>query len=197
MIFDHSVASNNPDPADLRGGKRANRRFVDWGTFFNLMDGTTRPNKMVDTKISSPLFNLLGFPAGDVVSLPQRNLLRHLTFKLPSGQRVAYAMGMDPMNADVFEDLKKYKVNLENSTPLWFYILKEAEVIASGVSLGPVGARITMEVFAGLLLGDNSSYLSQNPFWKPSLPCFEAYRTGKNFTIADLIKVAEGAVAIT
>jgi hypothetical protein len=196
LIFDHTANNASADPGDLRGGKRANRRFIDWGTFFNFMDGTMRPNKLVDTKISTPLFNLLGFPASEVVSLAQRNLLRHLTFKLPSGQRAAYAMGIEPMEADIFDDLKKYKVNLENSTPLWFYILKEAEVLAGGISLGPVGGRIVMEVFAGLLLGDKTSYLSQNPFWKPTLPAFEAYRTGKNFTIADLIKIAEGVVPL-
>jgi hypothetical protein len=99
-----------------------------------------------------------------------RNLLRQFTFSLPSSQRVAHAMRLTPLESDVFNDLKHYKVNFENSTPLWFYILKEAEVQQMGIRLGEVGARIVTEVFIGLLEGNNSSFLSQNPFWKPICP---------------------------
>ena len=190
-IFNSSLDPKLPDPDDLRGGCRAKRRFLDWHTFFNLGDGSTRPNKLIDTKLSTPLFQLPGMPGGEPVSLAQRNLLRQLTFKVPSGQRVANAMRMKHLDAGIFDDLKKHKLGLENSTPLWFYILKEAEVEQMGVRLGQVGARIVAEVFIGLLEGDNMSYLAQNPFWKPCLECFEPYRTGKHFTMADLIKIAE------
>lgn len=193
-IFDSSISYSSADPNDLRGGKRADRRFIDWHTFFNLGDGSVRPNKLIDTKISSPLFNLPGFT--DVDSLASRNLLRGLTFSLPSGQRVANAMRFQPMHADQFSELKHYKVNFENSTPLWYYILKEAEVQQMGLHLGDVGARIVAEVFVGLLDGDNASFLSQNPFWKPSLPCWESYRNNKHFTIADMIRIAEGNVSV-
>ncbi len=193
-IFDFSVSPSDADPNDLRGGKRSPRRFIDWHTFFNLGDGSTRPNKLIDSKLSSPLFQLPGFT--DVNSLASRNLLRGLTFSLPSGQRVAHAMSLKPMEADVFQDLKHYKLNFENSTPLWFYILKEAETQQMGIHLGEVGARIVAEVFVGLVEGDNTSFLKQNPFWKPSLPCWEPYRNNKNFTIADLIRIAEGKVPV-
>ncbi|HEV8082645.1 MAG TPA: heme peroxidase family protein [Chitinophagaceae bacterium] len=193
-IFDFSVSPSDADPNDLRGGKRSPRRFIDWHTFFNLGDGSTRPNKLIDSKLSSPLFQLPGFT--DVNSLASRNLLRGLTFSLPSGQRVAHAMSLKPMEADVFQDLKHYKLNFENSTPLWFYILKEAETQQMGIHLGEVGARIVAEVFVGLVEGDNTSFLKQNPFWKPSLPCWEPYRNNKHFTIADLIRIAEGKVPV-
>lgn len=196
-IFDHTQPAASPDPNDLRGGKRADRRFIDWGTFFNFQDGTMRPNKLIDTKMSTPLFDLLGFGAGDVTSLAQRNLLRALTFSLPSGQRVAHAMNLPILDEDVFANLKSYKVNFEKSTPLWYYILKEAEIEESGLRLGKTGATLVAEVFVGLLQGDNQSYLRQNPFWKPTLPCFESYRNGKDFTIADLIKIAEGSVPLS
>lgn len=191
-IFNPSLDPTLPDADDLRGGLRAPRRFIDWHTFFNLGDGSSRPNKLIDTKLSSPLFQLLGFSGSDPSSLAQRNLLRQLTFRLPSGQRVAHAMRQEPLENDVFDNFKKYKLNLEKSTPLWFYILKEAEVEEMGLRLGKVGARIVAEVFIGLLEGDNTSFLSQNPFWKPCLECFEPYRTGRHFTIADLVKIAEG-----
>ena len=194
-IFNSSLSYTDPDPNDLRGGKRSDRRFIDWHTFFNLGDGSVRPNKLIDTKLSTPLFNLPGFT--DMDSLASRNLVRGLMFSLPSGQRVANAMRFQPMQADMFPELKHYKVNFENSTPLWYYILKEAEVQQMGLHLGEVGSRIVAEVFSGLLEGDNSSYLSQNPFWKPCLPCWESYRNNKHFTIADFIRIAEGKVPVT
>ena len=33
--------------------------------------------------------------------------------------------------------------------------------------------------------------LPQNPFWKPCLDCFEKHRSGRDFTMADMIKLAE------
>ena len=78
-----------------RLGCRAPRRFVGWQTFFDFGDGEVKPNKKIDTKISTTLFNL---PLAAIAShdgptsLPQRNLLRHLTWQLPSGQRIARAV---------------------------------------------------------------------------------------------------------
>ncbi|HVG14628.1 MAG TPA: heme peroxidase family protein, partial [Chitinophagaceae bacterium] len=135
-IFNSSLDPSIVDPEDFRGGCRAARRFIDWHTFFNLGDGNTRANKLIDTKLSSPLFQLMGMPGGEPISLAQRNLLRQLTFKLPSGQRVAHAMRMEHLEADALDELKKHKLNLETSTPLWYYILKEAEVEEMGLRLG-------------------------------------------------------------
>jgi hypothetical protein len=65
---------------------------------------------------------------------------------------------------------------------LWFYILKESELKAEGKTLGPVGARIVAELFIGLLQGDPTSYLRQNPNWKPTLG------QSQDFKMADLLK---------
>jgi hypothetical protein len=57
---------------------------------------------------------------------------------------------------------------LSDDTPLWYYILKEAEVAPQrGARLGPVGGRIVAEVLIGLLDGDPTSYLRMEPTWKP------------------------------
>ena len=85
FIFDHA-GTGQADPVDLRGGARAARRFVGWQTFFDFGDGQVKPNKRIDTKLSTPLFDL---PLAAIAShdlptaLPQRTLLRHLTWKLP------------------------------------------------------------------------------------------------------------------
>ena len=110
MIFDPSQ-ENNLDPDDLRVVFRARRRFIGWQTFFNFGDGNVRPNKLIDTTISTPLFNLplAAIPANDSpaeppTSLPQRNLLRHITWQLPSGQSIAREMNVAALSS---ADLKK------------------------------------------------------------------------------------------
>jgi hypothetical protein len=190
-IFDTSLDHSVPDPDDLSGGKRAPRRFIDWRTFFDVgptpephkdLGPSPKPNKRIDTKLSSPLFELLSIPPNEPQSLAQRNLLRHLTFGLPSGQRVAKAMKIEPLSRQDLSDLKP--MGLDRDTPLWFYVLKEAELRAEGRTLGPVGGRIVAEVFIGLLQGDHMSYLRQDPDWTPNLG------QDQDFKMADLLAFA-------
>jgi hypothetical protein len=169
MVFD-PAGEGQLDPVDLRGGARASRRFIGWQTFFDFGDGEVKPNKKIDTKISSPLFDL---PLGAIAShdtpqsLPQRNLLRQLTWSLPSGQDIAKAMGVEKLTPDDLRELKPY--GFEKSTPLWYYVLREAELRADGLTLGKVGGRIVAEVLIGLIQSDPSSYLVQKPNWTPTL----------------------------
>ncbi|MBX9243549.1 peroxidase [Actinotalea ferrariae] len=185
LLFDATLAAD-PDPADLRGGCRAPRRFIDWQTFFDFGDDRARRNKLIDTTLSSVLFSLPGQPAGEEVSLASRNLLRSLALGVPSGQRIAAAMQFPALSGADLEDLQEY--HLENRTPLWFYVLREAEVQHGGRQLGSVGGRIVAEVIVGLLQGDSQSYLNQDPDWEPT------YGTGDGFATTDLLTAA-GVVA--
>jgi heme peroxidase len=193
FIFDPR-GEGQRDPIDLRGFSRAPRRFIGWETFFNF-GGTNaqhvRPNKRIDTRISTPLFNLplVTIPSGDPpTSLAQRNLLRHLTWGIPSGQALAQAMGQPPLLADSFPELRPLGVGLDSSTPLWYYILKEAQVINNGQHLAGVGARLCGEVFIGLLELDPTSYLAVNRNWRPTLPRRDG-STG-DFNMVDLLTFA-------
>jgi hypothetical protein len=171
LIFD--PAAGGADPSDLRGGARAPRRFVGWQTFYDFGDGQVKPNKLIDTKISTPLFDL---PLGAIAShdpptaLPQRNLLRHVTWGMPSGQRIARELGVDRLSRRDLHELSGLGANLDRSTPLWYYVLKEAELIEGGRRLGPVGARIVGEVIVGLLDLDPIGYRTIEPGWRPTLP---------------------------
>ena len=185
-LFLDLAAADPDDPADLRGGRRAPRRFIDWQTFFDFGDGRVRPNKLIDTKLSSVLFALLGQPEGEPTSLATRNLLRNLTMEVPSGQRVARAMQLPELAPADLADLAP--LSLDQRTPLWFYVLREAEMTAGGEHLGPVGGRIVAEVLIGLLNGDRQSYLRQDPDWTPT------YGTGGSFAMVDLLQAA-GVVA--
>jgi hypothetical protein len=179
------------DPADLSGAARAPRRFVGWQTFYDFSDGQVKPNKIIDTTISSPLFTLplrAIPPHTGPVALVQRNLLRHVTWSLPSGQSIAKAMGVKPLSPDHFSELASYGLGFESNTPLLYYVLREAGLTQTtqgtlvpfppptatttrgGLRLGPVGGRIVGEVILGLLKADSTSYLSAHPAWKPVLP---------------------------
>jgi hypothetical protein len=189
FIFD-PAGEGQSDPVDLRGGSRAPRRFIGWQTFFKFegsQAAEVRPNKVIDTRISTPLFHLpLGAIANGAppISLPQRNLLRHLTWSLPSGQAIANELKIPALSPTQLAELAQFGVGFEESTPLWYYILKEAE-LAGGARLTGVGARIVAEVFLALLMLDEGSFLYKK-FWKPSLPS----KVPKTFTMVDLLTYA-------
>ncbi len=191
FVLDDREDPSAADPNDLRGGKRAPRRFVDWQTFFDFGDGNFRPNKRIDTKLSSVLMELPGsrgpapgLPSDGVQSLASRNLIRHVNFGLPSGQAIARRIGVPVLTPAQLAELKSF--GMDRSTPLWYYILKEADVMEQGLRLGRVGSHIVGEVFIGLLKADPTSYLAARPGWKPELPSV----TSGDFRMTDLLTFA-------
>lgn len=173
------------DPDDLSGfGARSPRRFVDWNYLFDTGAGKHQPSDRIDTVLSGPLFELPFFVENnEISSLAQRNLIRGRTFDLPTGQDVARAMGELPLTPDELADVSDW--GFDEATPLWFYILREAQVYEDGQRLGPVGGRIVAEVLIGLLEGDRLSFVQADPQWQPSLG-----RTPGQFKMVDLLEVA-------
>jgi Animal haem peroxidase len=195
FIFD-PAQENVPDSEDMRGGSRAARRFIGWPTFFDfgvqpsLGNNPVRPNKILDTIISSALFRLPLFTiaSGDPpISLPERNLLRHLTWSLPSGQTIAKVMDVSSLSASEISEtgIGSIKRDFLFSTPLWFYVLHEALKREGGLRLGPVGGRIAAEVIIGLLRADGSSVMRQDRF-RPIIPV-----SGSKLRMVDILTFAE------
>jgi len=195
FIFDPALGEARGDREDLMGGARAPRRFIGWSTFFRFpgLEGDTRPNKRIDTNITSNLFDLPLFtiPSGDQpTSLPQRNLLRHLTWSISSGQAIASAMGIQALDKSELSDIGAVGrangvSNLDTSTPLWFYIFREAEHRAGSTTLGPVGGRICGEVIIGLLQSDPGSFLNKSGGFSPIVP-----KVGSQFRMIDFLTFA-------
>jgi hypothetical protein len=152
-----------------------------------------RPPRKIDTKLSGPLsaLPLSAVPEGDPTKeLAVRNTLRGKRVGLPSGQQVAKAMRV-PVLSNATLGLSN-DPGWGGEAPLWYYILKEAELPPyNGERLGPVGGRIMAETLVGLLQRDPNSYLYLDPSWKPTPPIANP-TTGK-FEFTDLLKYAGAA----
>ena len=156
----------------------------------NLGNPDARPPRKIDSLLSIPLSNLPGSavpPPDPTVQLAVRNNRRGKQVGLPSGQQVAKAMRVTALSNT---QLGLTDTRLGGEAPLWFYILKEAELLHNGQQLGPVGGRIMAETLVGLLQRDPNSYLYLDPSWKPQLP--SEFGAAK-FAFSDLLKFAGAA----
>ncbi len=139
--------------------------------------------KRLDTLLVNPLAQL---PAGtfggrgtnpsDIHrNLAFRNLTRANMVRLASGQQMAALLRVRPLTADqiVHGDggaslaglTDQQRAAVTTDTPLWFYILREAEL--NGGRLGAVGGRIVAEVFHRAMEGSRTSIVRE-PHWRPS-----------------------------
>jgi hypothetical protein len=99
---------------------------------------------------------------------------------LPSGESVAGAIGAEPLTAD---QVGLATHGWDGETPLWFYVLREADVRGDGDLLGPVGGGIVANVLIGIVRADPESFLSVDPNWTPTL----ADGDGSEFGIGRLL----------
>jgi len=151
-----------------------------------------QPSYRIDAFLVDPLGNLPEFEksGSPFASLAFRNLQRGVSMGLPSGQSVARMIGVAPAKVlsdkqlwtvrnegenlvpwdegKAFFDKPENKRWLAGAAPLWYYILKEAEIMHHGHHLGEVGSRIVAETLIGLAWNDHYSYLFQMPRWNPS-----------------------------
>jgi hypothetical protein len=175
---------------------------IEWALFFKGIEdngsatGSNRvqPSYKIDTLLVNPLSDLQHeFPnrfteLDQFPSLAQRDLIRGWRLQLPSGEAVAGAMGIgpsDPLAADLRAVAHVFPA-LANNTPLWYYVLAEAEEDFGGGQLGAVGGGIVMETMVGLLLADGQSFLRQNPLWAP----FPEFQQNGTFGMAEFVKAA-------
>ena len=181
------TGSARPEP--FNGGGTLTLPFnwvIEWGRFVD--KGDSLPDhfaRRIDTQLAPPLFDMINQISEENEGLPEqvkdilkrlavRNLLRGYQLALPTGQAVADALGVTRLTSDELRRGNSDAVNAAladggflEATPLWFYVLKEAEVRANGNSLGEVGSRIVVETLVGQLRADPGSYLNQDGGWSP------------------------------
>jgi hypothetical protein len=129
-----------------------------------------------------------------------RNLLRGFYLHLPTGEEAADWMGETPLTRKELT-AGPHKARLDDSdflgkTPLWYYILKEAEVLGFGPDgktpgnrLGPVGSRIVAETLFGLIRHSSISILKDTG-WRPTYGRLDPVSGERVFGIIDLIHSA-------
>jgi hypothetical protein len=162
---------------DLLGFRPVPReRAIDWTLFFDAPRATTAQRcKKIDGKLVRALIELPVAVTGeceieDYHSLAVRDLQRGQGVGLPSGESVARHMGIAPLTA---EQVGIASTDWHGETPLWYYILREADACAGGHQLGPVGGRIVAEVLVGLIDADQSSFRHNSHGWNSQITLSE------------------------
>src|SRR5262252_8897042 len=154
---------------------------VDWTLMF---DVSGRPPAQRAKKIDGRLpASLIALPVAltgaceveEFHSLAVRDLERGEGVGLPSGEAVAEAVGEHPLTRD---EVGVAATGWHGETPLWYYILREADARCGGHRLGPVGGRIVGEVLIGLLALDRSSVLHAPAKWQPRESLIELLTLG-------------------
>jgi len=166
-------------------------RVVDWAEFFDRPGhAPAQRAKKLDGRLCTSIMHLPLALTGDVDveafhSLGARDLQRGHAVGLPSGEAVARHIGATPLTR---QQTGLDSMGWDQETPLWYYVLKEAEAQSNGDRLGEVGGRIVGEVLVGLLDHDPTSFRAARPNWRPGL----SSRVAGTFTMADLLDFVDG-----
>jgi hypothetical protein len=168
----NSTSQPTPIFPDLIGFRPVTpERWVEWPRVF---DAPGRPPaeraKKIDGRLVGALIALPVALTGDgeveeFHSLAVRDLERGEGVGLPSGEAIARHTGEKPLAAD---EVGALKAGWHGETPLWYYVLREADVRCGGNRLGPVGARIVGDVLVGLLDLDETSVRHAPKDWQPA-----------------------------
>lgn len=191
-LFDPTTLGNGFEPLNTPDA------VVNWDVLVDTPgDNVVQQAEQLDTQMASLLLDLPFITEGES-SLATRNLLRGQVFQLPSGETIARAMEREESEieriSEAARELAGPEVNLENGTPLWFYVLVEAErkgretepgLFEEREGLGPVGARIVAETLYGLIELDDRSYLSTNRNWSPRRDGVGVTTLGEMLTYAE------------
>jgi hypothetical protein len=157
----------------------------------------------IDTSLANPLRSIPGFPRRED-NLAFRNLTRAGMVKLATGQQMTRFLhnrgvratkltsaqiraGRNGADLDGLTD--RQRAALLRNTPLWFYVLREAEL--NGGKMKGVGARIVAETFHRAMEGSRASIV-RDPTWRPTLG-----PNNRTFRMVDLLLFAfEGRKAL-
>jgi hypothetical protein len=183
LIFAFTGAAANPFLGNT--DVLPNNWAIQWDRFVD--KGSTLPDRFarkIDTRLVPPLFDMTNQvpnpapapPIADILKrLAIRNLLRGYALSLPTGQAIAQVLEVPVMTHDELQANNTPELNAAltnggflDATPLWYYVLKEAEVRSNGHALGPIGSHIVAETIIGQVRADPDSYANHPGGWSPS-----------------------------
>ncbi|PYS20574.1 MAG: hypothetical protein DMF72_20685 [Acidobacteria bacterium] len=189
--FSGSIGKNGEPP------RLTSDWIIDWRRFFDFTGFpkydpplTRNVASKIDTTLGFNLSRIPGFPpqslTGDRRLLTSRNLLRGFAVGLLSGEEIAGRIGEPELTADELGPGAAF----EGHTPLWYYILKEAETREQGKRLGKVGSRIVAETLVGLINASPFSLL-KDPAWQPITGRVDPATNKPIFEMVDLLDFAD------
>lgn len=154
--------------------------IIDWANFLSSNDAglVARP---IDPELARGLDDLVNESKPNLRSLAQRNLRRSYVLNLPTAQTIGVQLENDGVDVQALStpeigagpggvaiDANGYGTQ----TPLWFYVLAEAQARGGGQRLGPIGSVIVAETLLGLIATDPDSYWnaagSDDGRWHPA-----------------------------
>lgn len=157
------------DMPDVGGGPRhealPDNWIIEWDRFISSDQGL-RAARKIDTHLAPPLKDMVKEGAGVFKHLARRNLRRGYRLSLPTGQECIAAINaahpyaqLPVLDAAQVSEGREFMADegFDTQTPLWFYILREAE-LAGGNHLGPLGSTIVADTLVGLAIKDPDSY---------------------------------------
>ncbi len=188
QLFEFTGGATPPMPLPGGGGAESlpSHWPIDWSRFvFPVTEETPdRSARRIDTRLALPLRNLINEPEGAhavLKHLARRNLRRGHRLNVPTAQgciaalRDGYGIDTPQLSPDQIASGATAEAVLaggfEAHTPLWFYVLKEAETLSGGQSLGPLGSRIVADTIVGLVRHDPDSFWNAAPggqSWSPA-----------------------------
>ena len=145
-----------------------------------------RVARRIDTLLAPPLSSMINEPPGIFKQLAERNLRRGHRLNIPTAQAILATLGradepyggagIEPLTADELRSGATGPAvgegGFAEETPLWFYVLKEAEIRGGGERLGPLGSLLVADTLVGLAACDPSSFWHQagsdGGRWHPS-----------------------------
>jgi hypothetical protein len=197
--FSGLIGRDSEHPPKKNPPKLTSDWVINWRHFFDFKDfpiyelphARNNANK-IDTSFGFDLTKVPGFNhhglSEDRRPLPARNLLRGFHLGLMSGEQVAreLELGEDELTPAELQ----LPDGLAGQTPLWYYILKEAELKGHGDRLGKVGSTIVAETLVGLV--DASQYsILHDEAWDPPLGRINPETNKKEIRMVDMLHFAD------
>jgi hypothetical protein len=179
--------------------------IIDWRRFYDFTELGYRNDgrkknfaRRIDTAFNLHLDQIPNFPhAGfplEQSSITVRNLLRGYSLGLPTGEEVAEyidaikRLTTEEVTSGLHKDLLSDPA-FHNKTPLWYYVLKEAELNEQG-KLGSVGSCIVAETLVGLIKKSPHSILNL-PDWRPKFGLQVKPFPTRRYRMIDLLQCAD------
>ncbi len=189
----YRLSGGSTDLTEIFGGQESKgalptKMAVNWDNFCALSVmpeyarpiGTTVVNALYQVPTSSLSVFLMAIRtrAGGPPVLPLRTLQRGAANCLSSGESaIRYLFGHQPTTPVLRKPYNYWpgkspfdrldSAHLRDETPLWYYVLMEAELNHVGNRLGLLGTCIVAGTIEGALRSNPESFIHKGPLWRP------------------------------